>query len=151
MTFAIHPTAEADIPDLARVVTETDLFPAALLPGLLAEAGEALWLSLHRDGAAVGLVFCVPEPLTEGTWNMRALAIRPDMQGRGLGRALVTAAEGRLRADGARLMIVDTSGTEGFAATRAFYARVGYEAEARLRDFWAPGDDKVTFRKALTA
>ena len=52
-------------------------------------------------------------------------------------------------AQGARLIVVDTSGIEDFAGTRAFYARSGYDEEARIRDFWATGDDKVIFRKAL--
>lgn len=81
---------------------------------------------------------------------MLALAIHPDLQGRGLGAALVTAAEGNLKERGQRLIIVDTSGTDDFALTRKFYAQNGYEEEARIRDFWASGDDKVTFRKALT-
>ena len=46
-------------------------------------------------------------------------------------------------------MIVDTSGTDDFAMTRKFYSQNGYEEEARIRDFWADGDDKVIFRKAL--
>ena len=46
-------------------------------------------------------------------------------------------------------MIVDTSGTEAFAETRAFYRKNGYTEEARIRDYWADGDDKITFRKPL--
>ena len=149
----IRPTTADDIAGLTRVLDDTGLFPAELLPDMLAPtlAGESadLWLTCHLDGAAVGLCYSVPEALTEGTWNMRALALRPDLQGRGHGTALVGAAERQLAAQGQRLLIVDTSGTEDFARTRAFYARCGYVEEARIRDFWAPGDDKVTFRKAL--
>ena len=55
-----------------------------------------------------------------------------------------------LQAKGARILIADTSGTEAFAPPRAFYAANGYAEEARIRDFWATGDDKVVFWKALT-
>jgi hypothetical protein len=33
--------------------------------------------------------------------------------------------------------------------TRAFYLKCGYDLEARIRDYYTEGDDKVTFRKAL--
>lgn len=59
------------------------------------------------------------------------------------------AARRAIDADGVRILLADTSGTEDFAATRGFYAAKGYTEEARIRDFWAAGDDKVTFRKAL--
>ncbi|WP_425082122.1 GNAT family N-acetyltransferase [Ruegeria arenilitoris] len=80
---------------------------------------------------------------------MLALAVRPDLQGKRLGAALVKAAEQYLKDKGQRILIVDTSGTDNFALARKFYAQNGYEEEARIRDFWADGDDKIIFRKAL--
>lgn len=80
---------------------------------------------------------------------MLALAVRPDLQGKRLGAALLRAAEQHLKGKGQRILIVGTSGSDDFALTRKFYAKNGYEEEARIRDFWADGDDKVVFRKAL--
>ncbi|CAN0589115.1 unnamed protein product [Ectocarpus sp. 12 AP-2014] len=48
-----------------------------------------------------------------------------------------------------RVLLVETSGNAGFARTRAFYAQAGYEEEARIREFYAAGEDKIIFRKAL--
>ncbi|WP_424974400.1 GNAT family N-acetyltransferase [Dinoroseobacter sp. S124A] len=76
---------------------------------------------------------------------MLALAVRPDLQGKRLGAALAHAVEQHLKEKGQRVLIVDTSGTEDFALTRKFYAQNGYEDGARIRDFWAEGDDKVIF------
>lgn len=97
----------------------------------------------------MGLCYTVPEELTDRTWNMLALAVRPELQGKRLGAALVQAAEQHLKDKGQRILIVDTSGTDDFALTRKFYTQNGYEEEARIRDFWADGDDKVIFRKTL--
>ncbi|MBW4707679.1 GNAT family N-acetyltransferase [Roseobacter sp. YSTF-M11] len=150
---AIKPTTKDDIPALRRVLDQTELFPGDLLPEMLSPslhgATDAFWLTCHLDGTAAGLCYTVPEDLTDGTWNMRALAVRPDLQGKGLGTALVGAAEEYLRRTGQRILVVDTSGTDDFASTRKFYARNGYAEEARIRDFWSAGDDKVIFRKAL--
>ncbi len=149
----IKATSTGDIAGLQVVLDGTELFPSEMLPDLLAPslAGEteALWLTCHSDGEAVGLCYTVPEDLADGAWNMLALAVRPDLQGKGLGRTLVAAAEQYLKDKGQRILIVDTSGADDFALTRKFYAQNGYEEEARIRDFWAEGDDKVIFRKAL--
>ena len=149
----IKSTSPKDILGLQAVLDGTGLFPSEMLPDMLAPslAGEteAFWLTCHSDGEAVGLCYTVPEELADGTWNMLALAVRPDLQGKRFGAALVHAAEQYLKDKGQRILIVDTSGTDAFALTRKFYAQNGYEEEARIRDFWADGDDKVIFRKAL--
>lgn len=97
--------------------------------------------------------FCMtdPEPMTDGTWNMRALAVAPAHQGAGAGggAAIVAATEGAVAGMQGRLLIVDTSRIEAFVGARQFYLRCGYAEEARIRDVWGAGDDKVTFRKAL--
>ncbi|MET1415654.1 GNAT family N-acetyltransferase [Roseibium sp. HPY-6] len=150
---SIQQTTTDDIPDLQIVLDQTGLFPSEMLSDMLAPAladeNKGIWLSCHFNGTAVGFSYTVPEEMADGTWNMLALAVRPDLQGRRLGTGLVKAVEERLREKRQRILIVDTSGTNQFAATRAFYARNGYAEEARIRDFWAVGDDKVTFRKAL--
>lgn len=72
-------------------------------------------------------------------------------QGRGRGTALLCYVESALRAEGQRLVLVETSGSSDFERTRAFYAKCGYEAEARIRDYYAAGEAMVMFRKALNA
>ncbi len=149
----IKPTTKDDIRDLQLVLDETGLFPGEMLPDMLAPsiAGEtdAFWLMYHHNGKAVGLCYTVPEELADGTWNMLALAILPELQGQSLGTALVASVERHLSDRNQRILIVETSGTDEFALTRKFYARNEFEEEARIRDFWADGDDKVIFRKAL--
>ena len=145
--------AEAGEDALQTVVDETGLFPSEMLPEMLAPslAGEteAFWLTCHLEGEAVGLCYTVPEELADRTWNMLALAVRPDLQGKRLGQALVQTAEAHLKEKRQRILIVDTSGTDDFALTRTFYAQNGYGEEARIRDFWADVDDKVVCRKTL--
>lgn len=152
-SIAIHQTQAEDIPLLQRAADETGLFPGEILPDLLSGfldgSAEAVWLTAHTGGAPVGFCFAEPEALTQGTWNMRALAVRPAHQGAGIGAAIVGRLEEVLRQRGARVLIADTSGTESFGPTRRFYARTGYREEARIHDFWEAGDDKVVFWKAL--
>lgn len=151
----IRPTTENDIVGLQRVLKGTDLFPSEMLPdmlrGSLAEDDSSdIWLTCEVNGKPIGFCYVVSEEMAEGAWNMRAIAVLPSEQGGGCGGSLVQHLEAKLTEQGQRILIADTSGTENFARTRAFYVSNGYTEESRIRDFWAAGDDKVTFWKSLS-
>lgn len=152
-TTTIRPTRHGDLAALATIAEETELFPGEMLPdmaaGFLNGDADSLWLTGTASGDAAGFCYCVPETLADGVWTMLALGVAPGFQRGGLGADLVAAAEAMLRERGQRLLIVETSSAPGFAAARAFYDAQGYTNEARIRDFWAAGDDKIVFRKAL--
>jgi len=154
---AIRPVEPGDVPALKAVIDGTDLFPSALLDDMLAgflagEGGDELWFMANGapDGAGpIAVAFAAPERMTSGTWNLYLIAVHPDCQSRGVGAALVRHVEHTLAARGVRVLLVETSGLPGFARTRAFYQREGYAEEARIRAFYAAGEDKITFWKAL--
>ncbi len=87
--------------------------------------------------------------MTQGTWNLLLLAVHPNQQRQGVGAALMHRVEAMLEALGQRILLVETSGLPAFAGTRAFYGRIGYLEEARIRDYYQAGDDKIVFRKTL--
>jgi ribosomal protein S18 acetylase RimI-like enzyme len=152
-TLLIRPLDKADLPAVAQIVTQTDMFPAEMLDDMTAPyfadtQGDRRWLVLEQ-GEVRAVAYHVPEPLTDGTCNLLLIAVDPVAQGRGLGTALMARIESDLAAAGARILLVETSGKEEFARTRAFYAMLGYDAEAMIRDYYADGDDKVIFRKRL--
>ncbi len=147
-------TRPLDIPALQHIVEESGLFPGDMLPGMFESAQtegpeQVVWLTCEQNGKPVAFCFAEKEALTQSTWNMRAIAVHPAVQRTGAGRALLKTLEARLLKHEQSLLIVDTSGTDTFAFARAFYKSCGYELEARIRDFWSPGDDKIIFRKAL--
>ena len=87
--------------------------------------------------------------MAEGTWNLLAIAVSPDRQGSGIGAAMMGYLEETLRDRGGRLLLVETMGTPEFKGVRRFYTGVGYAQEARIREFYARGADKVVFWKRL--
>ncbi|MEO0937843.1 MAG: GNAT family N-acetyltransferase [Pseudomonadota bacterium] len=150
MTPTIRPAIAADTVALAAIAGET-LFPADMLAPMIApflRAGTALWLTALRDGAPCGFAFAEPEALTDGTWNLRAIAALPS--GQGTGRALLTAVEEALRAKGARIVVIDTTQTDDQAAARRLYASAGYAQVGHIADFFADGEDRMTFAKRLS-
>lgn len=98
-------------------------------------------------GEAAGYCCYGPTPCTEGTFDLYWIAVRPDLRRGGVGRALMEAAEGAVRARGGRLLLVETASKPLYDPTRAFYERIGYRIEARVRDFYRPGDDKIIYAK----
>ena len=77
------------------------------------------------------------------------IAVDPRYQGQGRGAALLRHVEQCLIERGQRLLLVQTSGEESYARTRAFYTKCGYEQTALVPDYYAPGVDMVMFRKPL--
>jgi len=100
-------------------------------------------------GAVAGYVCFGRTPFTAGAYDMYWIAVDPALWGRGIGRALAQAAEDAARKAGGRLMVAETASKPSYAGTRAFYERNGYCEEARVRGFYAAGDDKILYVKRL--
>jgi ribosomal protein S18 acetylase RimI-like enzyme len=155
----IRPTTPDDTAALIALADATGIFRSNELETL----GEVFadyfsgnidsdhfWITDDDDGP-VGVAYYAPEPMTDGTWNLYLLAVRPDRQGQGRGTTLLRYVEQTLTARGERVLLVETSGLASFERTRAFYRKCGYDEEARIRDFYKAGDDKIVYRKALVA
>ena len=150
---AIRPARRSDIPAIRSVVQDAELFPPEMLDdmiaGYLEESTRDIWFVAVADGQIVAFGYCEPERMTSGTWNLLAIGILTGYRGRGIGRALMRYLENRLRTAAGRVLIVETMGTPAYARTRAFYAANGYAEEARIREFYEPGGDKIVFWKHL--
>lgn len=102
-----------------------------------------------EDEEVIGVAYYAPAVATDGTWYLIMLAVRPDRQGQGRGATLMQHVEKALREDKQRILLVETSGDATYEKTRSFYAKCGYEQEARVRDYYAAGEDMVLFRKEV--
>ena len=149
----IVPLGSHHLPGVAAVIDACGLFPAEMLPGMMAgyldgTATQERWFVVEAPVAS-GVAYAAPERMTDGCWNLLLIAVHPDRQGQGLGRALMTHAERVLAATGARLLLVETSGLPAFKQTRGFYRHLGYEHDATLHDYYQAGEDRLVFRKPL--
>ncbi len=103
------------------------------------EAGEA-WV-LVRDGVLLGVLVIRPR---EDHLFLETLAVRPDRQGGGLGRRLVTFAEGEARRLGVGEVRLYTN--EKMWENFAFYGGLGFEETGRRTE---EGYRRVFMRKRL--
>lgn len=102
------------------------------------------------EGKLAGYACYGPIACTVGSFDLFWIAVHPQYQRLGLGRQLLSDVESRIAAAGGQRVYVDTSGKPQYATTRAFYERTGFRCEARLVDFYAPGDDRVIYVKMLS-
>jgi ribosomal protein S18 acetylase RimI-like enzyme len=138
-----------------EIAVALELFDASIADGPLAGADDALVRDYEFVGAfdgdrLIGYSCVGPTPATDGTFDLYWLAVDPAAQGKGVGRALVREVERDLRSRGARLLLVETSSRPDYENTRAFYARCGYIEAARIKDFYAPADDRIMLTTRLT-
>ncbi len=152
-SISIRPVEAQDVPQIAAIVAATGLFPEEMLPemiaGYLDGTKRDIWFLCRAGEAMVAFGFCEPERMTEGTWNLLAIAVSPERQGAGIGSAMLRYLEERLTEQGERILLVETMGTPEFDATRTFYRKNGFTEEARIREFYEAGADKVVFWKHL--
>lgn len=107
------------------------------------------FLSAVENDHVIGFACYGPTPLTVGTYDLYWIDVADDWKGHGVGRQLLAAIVDEVRAAGGRLLVLDTSGRQDFAKTRAFYERFGFQRAATIPDFYAPGDDLVIYTLPL--
>jgi GNAT superfamily N-acetyltransferase len=111
-----------------------------------AESGYFV-LVAEIDSVIGGYVCYGPTPITEGTWDLYWIAVDHHIQGKGIGRQLMAAAEEKIKEAGGRLVLVETSSKPGYEKTNLFYQGIGYKEAARIIDFYMIGDDQVIYEK----
>ncbi|MBI5599742.1 MAG: GNAT family N-acetyltransferase [Deltaproteobacteria bacterium] len=157
--FSVREVERADRPAIISIIEKSgnlseeekdcarELLDVYLKEGLggdyrfIAAAGE-------KD-APVGYACYGPVSLSEGVYDIYWILVDPEFQGMGAGRALVGHIEGLFKRHGGRMLVVETSSTASYERARSFYLRCGFREEARIRDFFKPGDDKVIYVKGI--
>ncbi|MBC7806671.1 MAG: GNAT family N-acetyltransferase [Akkermansiaceae bacterium] len=152
----IRPATPHDSDAIIAVAVASGIFPAeetemleTVLSDHFAGNGGGHVCVLEEEGVPVAVAYYTPAVAADRTWDLTMIAVRPERQRQGYGATLLGYMETALRGSGQRLLLVDTSGLPEYESARAFYAKQGFEREARIRDFYADGDDKIVFRKSL--
>lgn len=141
-----------DIDRLGQIAEQSGLFPADMMPDMIAPAfdgGADVWLVAADDTGPIGFGMARAEELADRVWNILAIAIDPVAHGGGHGKALLAAMEVALT--DARLIVIETTQLPEQAAARAMYAGAGYAQATGVPDFYSDGEDKVIFHKRVAA
>lgn len=154
----IRPTQPADVDALVALTSATDFFKPHEIVALREVLDDYFnsdvssdHISItYDDGAIRGFAYFASEPMAVGTWLLWWIVVDPDSQRRSIGKQLMDHVESKVRKKNGRIIFIETSSQPIYESTRQFYLRIGYEQDAVLRDYYAAGDHKVVYRKALT-
>jgi ribosomal protein S18 acetylase RimI-like enzyme len=113
------------------------------------EQSGYFFLFSMMENNTTGFVCYGPTPCTIGTYDLYWIVVDNHYRGTGTGKILLQQTEKELIAREARKLYIETSSTNKYLPTRKFYENCGYAEEARLKDFYSQGDDKVIFSKVL--
>jgi len=145
-----------DIPQIEEILVATQAFSADEVSIAIELLETVIKSPLQQDYEVVvtdvgdhvaGYVLFGPVPLTEGNYDLYWIAVDPSIQGGGVGRRLMKHVEEQVRQRGGRLLCLETSSQGSYLRTRKFYEQAGYVEESCIRDFYKPGDDRLTYVK----
>ena len=154
----IRSTLPEDTPPLLELARGTGVFNSMDIQGL----GEVLddYHAFNRelghrsvtylDGDEVhGFAYFAPAEMTDGSWYLYWIAVRKELQAKGIGGALLGYAEEEVRQNRGRQMLIETSSLAHYEPTHRFYRKYGYQETAVVPDYYAEGDSMVIFRKRM--
>jgi ribosomal protein S18 acetylase RimI-like enzyme len=153
----VRPLRAEDRREVRRILEENDMFTPAEIDCALEQVDIFVNQPQQRDyclmvieneqGEVAGFISFGPTPLTEGTYDLYWIAVAPRDQGKGYGQILIRWFEDKVRKEGGRLILIETSSQPKYEATRNFYRKMGYKEVARIIDFYRPGDDRIIYAK----
>lgn len=145
-----------DRPAIKRILQQTEHF-TDLEIGIALELVDAVLdktdldyqfiIAEKQGGDFVGYGCWGEAPCAMGAYDIYWIAVSPSSQGRGVGSQILNYMETQIMKHQGRLILIETSSSEVYQDTRAFYSKRGYELESRIADYYKPGDDKLIFTK----
>jgi ribosomal protein S18 acetylase RimI-like enzyme len=150
----IQAITHNDIDGLKKVVDSSGLFPSEYLDEMISDYlnnadTQDIWFSYIDDNTPTAIGYCVPEKLTNGTYNLLAIGVSQDSQRNGVATEMMSYIEQQLKQKDGRILIVETSSDDAQIGARKFYEKIGYTQMAVIKDFWNDGEDKIVFGKKL--
>lgn len=155
MTYdlSIRAMRREDLAGVRLVLDSTGMFPSSMVEAMaepyLSGTAPHFWLVALSEDKIIGFAYCEPERMTDGAYNLLALGVSTERQRSGVGAALMRHVENAVRGMNGRLLLVETSTDPAQDGARAFYQKDNFTEEARIRDFYAPGETKVVFWKEV--
>ena len=150
--LAIRPMVASDQATVEELATTTGMFAPGewQAPDLKNISGDHRWIvATNSENEVVGAAYFAPEQVSHSLWNTYFLAVNKDSHRQGIGRIIMNHIENLARSEGINTLIVETSSLESFSQARSFYVALGYVREAEIRDYYAPGENKIVFWKSL--
>jgi GNAT superfamily N-acetyltransferase len=157
ITFRSVPE-KRDIKRVLEIVESTGFFydhEVEIAAELVAERlanGESTgyyFVFAEVDGITVAYSCFGPISMSKTCFDLYWIVTHNDYRGKGIGRKLLEETYSQAKNMGCKIIIAETSGLEHYSPTRAFYNSNKFELEARIKNFYDEGDDKLFYTKRI--
>jgi GNAT superfamily N-acetyltransferase len=154
----LRPTTPADTDALVALTEATGLFRPIEVQALREVLDD--YHATNRDHGhhciscdeadrVAGFAYYAPAAMTERAWHLWWIVVRKDVQAHGRGSLMLRYLEDDIRRRQGRVLFIETGSLPHYELTRRFYLKHDYEQHAILKDYYAPGESMVVFRKEL--
>lgn len=99
----------------------------------------------EEDSQMVGYVCFARVPCTISTYEMYWLCVDRTLQSKGIGRAILDEVLKEVASNGGLKVVLQTAGRAQYIPTQKFYLKCGFVEEARIKDYYAEGDDCLIY------
>lgn len=156
--MSVRPFVAEDIQPLKDILEATGVFRkeevevAVELMQIVVEEPEQRDYLMYTsvDGDRVRGYYCVgPTPMTVSTFDLYWIAVDPAQYGKKVGHELMDHCASMVSSLGGTKIIAETSSQASYDRTRSFYLKHGFQEEARIREYYSPGDDLIIYTKQL--
>lgn len=104
-----------------------------------------LFVFAEIDGKTVSYACYGLTPCTVGTFDLYWIVTHNDYRGKGIGIEVLNETIRQVKLMNGRMLIAETSTKEQYQPTRTFYEKNYFLCEAKITDFYAPGDGKAVY------
>lgn len=149
---------ESDIHGVRDIIVSTRFFYdheveiAADLVEERLKVGESsgyYFVFAEYEGITIAYSCFGPNIMSKTCFDLYWIATHNDFRGKGIGKKVLDETIKEAKKMNCLILIAETSGLPHYAPTRAFYERTGFDLEARIKDFYTLGDDKLFFTKRI--
>ncbi len=130
--------------DVAMELVEDTLSKSAPL----APDDYHIYVAVENE-AMLGYVCFGKTPMTLSTFDLYWIAVSPKAQGKGVGKKLFDFTCKRVAEMSGKLIVIETASQPKYLPAQKFYEKIGCALEARIKNFYSVGDDKLIYTKHL--
>lgn len=107
------------------------------------------FIFIEDDSHTIGYACFAKVPCSNTCFEIYWLGVDKSCQGKGAGKILINEVLNEIRQGGGAKAILQTAGREQYIPTQKFYISVGFELEARIKNYYDFGDDCLIYTYSL--
>jgi ribosomal protein S18 acetylase RimI-like enzyme len=104
----------------------------------------------ETHGQVVAFACYGPAAGTEGTCRLYWLVVTPALQHQGIGKEILAWIEQQMREEGARLVVIEITSEDKYAAFVRFFTDQQYKQAGRIKNYFRTGEDMLFYVKYLS-